>query len=322
MMSDLAELAVRNTEKDRSLSPVPTAASSCSEHSVGEASEGSDLLTTPAQSPARKKESATRMAPIDYRLADFALMPPSLRGNAWSEPDARSYNVRTKQYAADNKKNPSHQSVFKLLTVDLVKVDQPIFTGLCAHPGERIQLALQKEQETGVRELPNFIFAVNLCVPGKSLYHWVAYFGVDDVSVLKDLNTPLGRVAEPFFFGDSDDYRDKTFKLIPRIVKGNMVVRRAVGSKPAILGSKLKQYYIRNDRYFELICDIGSSKVAQRIVKVALGCAKSLTVDMMFLLEGRDEKTLPERILGGARVIQLDFKLKDGQRICPAPPLE
>ena len=304
--SNVAGIAHRNDaeKEDRSLSPVPTATSSCSDLSVGE--EGVEVIH--------------HAPPGDYRFADFALMPPSLRGNAWSEPTAKAFNVRTKSYDADKKKSASLDSVFKLLTVDLVKVDQPIFSGLCAHPGERIQTALRKERETGVRELPSFVFAVNLCVPGKSKYHWVAYFGLEDVSLLKDPKTPLGRVAEPFFFGDSDDYRDKTFKLIPRIVKGNMVVRKAVGSKPSILGSKLKQYYIRNDRYFELICDIGSNNVAQRIVRVALGCAKSLTVDMMFLLEGREEETLPERILGGARVTQLDFKLKDGQRICPSPP--
>jgi hypothetical protein len=104
--------------------------------------------------------------------------------------------------------------------------------------------------------------------------------------------------------------------LIPRIVQGNVVVRKAVGSQPSILGNKLKQHYIRNERFFEIVVDIGSNKVAQRIVRLAQGYAKALQVDMMFLLEGTDEATLPERILGGVRVTNLDFKLKDGQRLC------
>jgi hypothetical protein len=257
-----------------------------------------------------------RTAAVDYRTADFGVHPPALRCDAWSEPDAAAYNVRGPLYLVDKKKQPSLPSVFKLLCVDLVKVDAPILTGLCSHPQERIQLALERERCSGVRELPNFIFAVNLCIPGKASYHWVAYFGVDDVSCLANLDTPLGRVAQPFFFGPSDEYRSRTFKLIPRIVQGNVVVRKAVGSQPSILGNKLKQHYIRNERFFEIVVDIGSNKVAQRIVRLAQGYAKALQVDMMFLLEGTDEATLPERILGGVRVTNLDFKLKDGQRLC------
>jgi hypothetical protein len=148
----------------------------------------------------------------------------------------------------------------------------------------------------------------------------VFYFGLEDISLIQDPNTPLGRVAKPFFFGDSDEYRDKTFKLIPRIVDGNFVVRKAVGSKPAVLGSKVKQYYIQNDRYFELIVDIGSDSIANNIVKLALGYCKTLVVDMMFLLEGHDESMLPERILGGVEMINIDFKTKDGQRMCSPMP--
>ena len=104
--------------------------------------------------------------------------------------------------------------------------------------------------------------------------------------------------------------------LLPRIAEGNGIVRRTVGSKPSILGSKLKQYYIRNERFFEMVVDISSSKVAQKIVKLALGYAKSLVVDMMFLVEGTDSRMLPEQILAGVRVSHLDFKDKDGQRRC------
>ena len=60
---------------------------------------------------------------------------------------------------------------------------------------------------------------------------------------------------------------------------------------------------------------IDSNNVAQRIVKLALGYAKSLTVDMMFLLEGTTESTLPEQILGGVRIKNVDFKKKDGERV-------
>jgi hypothetical protein len=252
---------------------------------------------------------------IDPRFTKLTMDPPSLRLDAWSEPPAANYKVRGPDYLTNNVKVPSETSAFKLLTVDLVKVDAPNMKGLCAHPGERIQKALRREQETGEKELPDFIFAVNLCVPGTSYYHMVAYYGVDDINVIKNKDTAFGRVAEPFFFGESDEFRDKTFKLIPHIVEGNYVVRKAVGTKPTLLGLRLKQKYIRTDRYCEVIVDIGSNSVANRIVKLALGVAKNLVVDMMFVLEGKQEDTLPERIAGGLRMTNIDFKKKDGQRV-------
>jgi len=279
-----------------------------------------------------------------HQYTELTSNPHPMRLDAWSEAFAPNFNVRSSSYLNTSKKCPSQPALFKLLTVDLVRSNKPNIRGMCAHPQERVQLALRKEQETGRRLLPEFIFAVNLCVPatgsgkqskssgtGESTggaggstdgsgrtggcYHCVFYFGLDDKSLITDATTPVGRLGKEFFFGSSDEFRNQTFKLIPRIADGNFVVRKAVGSKPSLLGNKLKQHYIRTERYMELIADIGSSPVAQRIVKLALGYAKTLTVDMMFLLEGTSEATLPEQILGGVRIKNVDFKKKDGQRV-------
>jgi Protein ENHANCED DISEASE RESISTANCE 2, C-terminal len=276
--------------------------------------------------------------PNNQMYSEMTNHPPSLRLDAWSEIFAHNFMVRGSNYLNDNKKVCSESSLFQLLTVDLVCSDAPNFQGLCSHPHERIQQALQKEKATGIKQLPSFVFAVNLCVPAAAsttptgttpvkspskvkstnCYHLVAYFGIEDISIIttNHQRTAIGRLCHQFFFGESDKFRDTTFKLIPRIAEGNFVVRKAVGSKPSILGKKLRQYYIRTDRFMELIVDIGSDSVATRIVKLALGYAKSLTVDMMFVLEGATDETLPERILGGVRVKEIDFKNKDGQRAC------
>jgi hypothetical protein len=216
----------------------------------------------------------------------------------------------------DRVKNPSDSAAFRLLTVDLVSCEKTIYGGLCAHPTERVQQALKRERETGVKELPPFVFAVNLVVPGPNAvtYHQVAYFGIDNMQEIEQGTTAFGRLMNKFIFGGSDEFRNKTFKLIPRIVEGNFVVRKAVGSKPSILGKKIKQYYVRGDRYFEIIVDIASDPVAQRIVKLALGYAKTLVVDMMYLLEGTHGVLLPERIFGGVRMKNVDFRNRDGKR--------
>ena len=250
------------------------------------------------------------------KLSRFVSDPAAVRVQAWSEAPAPSFYVRGPNYLTDRKKQPSEESVFSLLTIDLIQTsdDRPIMNGLCYHPDERIQKALRRERETGEKELPEFIFAVNLAVPGPPVYHLVAYFGCDDIEALKTDKTPLGRVTNKFFFGNSDEYRNNTFKLIPRIVEGNFVVKKAVGSKPSILGRKLKQRYIQHSRFFELIVDIGSDSIARNVVGLSMGYAKGLVVDMMFLLEAVEESHLPERILGGVRLKNLCFKKRDGQR--------
>lgn len=244
--------------------------------------------------------------------------PHALRVDAWAEAPATSYSVRGASYLDDRKKTPSEEALFTLLTVDVVQTPdgKPILKGLCNHPNERIQRALRREKETGVKQLPDFIWAVNLAIPGPPLYHIVMYFGCDDIEELKDTTTPLGRLTKPFFFGDDDNFRDNTFKLIPRIVDGNFVVKKAVGTKPAIIGRKLKQHYIRDPRFMELIVDISSDSIAKSVVGLSMGYAKQIVPEMVFVLEGDTADTLPERILAGARLKNLDFKKRDGHRVC------
>lgn len=254
---------------------------------------------------------------------EFCLGPSPLRSEAWSEPSAEEYQIRSKNYMRNGIKEASERAAFRLITVDLINSKTPIYTGMCAHPGERVQMALERERTTGFRELPEFIFAVNLCIPADTIYHAVFYYGIDKATMdeIKNCRTAFGRVMNKFMFGDSDDYRNQTFKLIPRVVEGNYIVRKGVGTKPAILGKKIKQCYVRgggsgNDdhRYFEIIVDIASDPVAKRITKLCLGYIKTIAVEMMFALEGHDESTLPERIFGGAAVKNLDFKAMDGKR--------
>jgi hypothetical protein len=262
-------------------------------------------------------------APAGGWIGKFQLHPPPLRLEAWSEPAAENFSIRGPNYLKDKKKIASEQSAFRLLTVDLINCQTPLYDGICAHPTQRIQQALRREEETGIRELPEFVFCVNLCVPGPPFYHKVSYFGIDNMEEILEETTPFGKLMNKFIFGDDDDFRNSSFKLIPRIVEGNFVVRKAVGSKPSILGKKIKQYYIRGERYFEIIVDIASDCVAQRIVKLALGCTKTMVVDMMYLLEGNEEEMLPERIFGGVRMKNIDFKSKDGKRsVSVSPPEE
>lgn len=172
---------------------------------------------------------------------------------------------------------------------------------------------------TGQRELPDFVFAMNIAVPGPPFHHLVSYFAVDDLANLLSSGTPFSRLAANFFFGEDDSFRDAHFKLIPRCVEGNFVVKKAVGGKPAILGKKLPQKYIRTDRFMELIVDVGAEKMARSIVKLAIGYAKNLVVDMGFVLEANDESSLPEQLMGCVRIKNLDLKRRSRLATCEDP---
>ena len=68
------------------------------------------------------------------------------------------------------------------------------------------------------------------------------------------------------------------------------------------MGTSLKQHYVRSERFMEIVLDCGSSQVTEGVLKLSLGYAKALVVDMGFFLEAREAEHLPERIMGCVRV--------------------
>ena len=241
--------------------------------------------------------------------------PAPIDPKGWSSMPGSTFAVRGSTYMTDNVKHPSANSLFSLLAVDIVRATSELpRNSVCLHPEERVQRALAREASGEEGEAVPFVFAVNLCMPsGNSTssgnlsrsgsidsansttsaepIHLVAFFAIDDLSVI-----------------DGSNSTPEAFKLLPRIAEGNAVVKKAVGSKPAIMGRKLKQTYVRNRRFMEVIIDVKSSTVATKIVKLSLSYAKTLVVDMAFVLEGKDSDVLPERIIGSVRLKNVDFK--------------
>jgi hypothetical protein len=172
--------------------------------------------------------------------------PPCLSPQKFAEPDANSFVVRGKTYKTDKFKVNAGSSVGKLVAIDVVAVDTPLYSGFSLHPTERIQLALERDKRLRAigaeSDLPPFVFIVNIVLPGPPFYHGVFYYAIDDMSSIDGSDgSGSSKLCQKFFFGDSDEFRDKTFKLIPQIVEGNFLVRKAVGSTPAIMGTKLRQ---------------------------------------------------------------------------------
>ena len=241
-------------------------------------------------------------------MKEFASFPPQLETEYWAEPDPNTFRVRGKTYMKDKRKINAGRSIGRLIATDVVVVEKTQYGGICNHPTQRVQLALERERKGVESGLPPFLFVVNICLPGPPFFHGVFYYAIDDMSTIDGTDgTPSSKLCNEFIFGKSDKFRNETFKLIPQIVEGNFIVRKAVGSTPAIMGTKLTQTYARGDRFFEVILDCGSSSVATGVIRVSLGYAKEMVIDMGFLLEGKDEGVLPERIFGGARIKNLHF---------------
>jgi len=244
--------------------------------------------------------------------SDIATIPPPTIRDWWMEPDANSFRVRGKNYLKDKHKINAGPSLFRLFAADIVEVDTPIMGGMCPHPKERVQLALERERVAKAKGLPSdmppYVFVVNIVMPP---YHMVFYYAVDDMSKIDGTDgTPSSKLCNKFFFGGDDEFRHNTFKLIPCIIEGNFMVRKAVGSTPAIMGNKIKQTYIQGDRYFEIMIDTGSSSVGAGVIRICVGYARMIVTDLAFLFEGYDESTLPEKVLGCMRLRNVEFGKK------------
>ena len=216
-----------------------------------------------------------------------------------AEPDGRTFKIRAVKYLDNRVKVPSEQTAFKLCCVDLFSTSEKT-VNICSRPDNRVALSKKRGDDT-------WYFVMNIMVPQRKrqTFSYVVYWEGDRDKVLED--SPFGRVARPFFNGDDDSYRNSRFKLIPRVVEGPYVVRMAVGEKPALLGNKLTQHYIRGDNYFEIDIDVGSSVIANHTVGMCLGSSTSIRVDLGITLQGEAEEELPEIMLACITGVRVDI---------------
>jgi len=110
-----------------------------------------------------------------------------------------------------------------------------------------------------------------------------------------------------FVNGDSQ-YRDTHLKFIPHLIEGHWMVKKAVGTKPAVIGMKLKQTYHTDAaaNYLEVDIDVCSSKVAANIFGIVKKAARELVIDLSYTVEGKEEGMLPEVLLAAVRLIKID----------------
>ncbi len=143
-------------------------------------------------------------------------------------------------------------------------------------------------------------------VPGPPYLCLVLYFRGDRDLIISG-ESPFSKLAKQFFDGSDDVYRNNRFKVVPRVLEGNVFIKMAVQDTPTLLGNKLRQTYYRNDHYFEIDVDVASSTIARNIVGMMRETSKSLVIDLGFVLQGNDETELPEVLMCGCTIVNIDI---------------
>lgn len=218
--------------------------------------------------------------------------------HCWASLPSRHVSVRSASYLRDGKKAASEPASL-CLAVELFRSSQPVHdvAGRADSPAHTLHLRTAAPLAS--------VLVVNLIIPATDgCYQVVCYYGVladDDAAP-----SAATRLYQRFAAG-TDAFRNARFKLIPSVEEGPWLVKTGVGSRASILGKALKQRFARGDGYLEVIVDCNSSPAAGRIVSLVKSYARSLVVDLAFVVEAQTTDELPEKAIGCTRLMHIDL---------------
>jgi hypothetical protein len=239
--------------------------------------------------------------------------------NTWSEPSASTMNIRGRTYLKDGSKVESEQSIFSILGVDSFVSSSSSSSNSSSGTNNDISWATKSYiqrwnsacLEVGLVK-PPFLLIINFIVPWGNFLIYMTRLNADDGPYSSSCtHSPSEKVWKEFIEGNTE-YRNEHFKLIPRICAGPWMVKKMVGSTPALIGKKLPTTYRGsvNENYLEIILDVTRGPAfACNVANSVVGKADSIAVDIGFVIEGQVEEHLPEQMLGLVRLHHLDMKL-------------
>ena len=153
--------------------------------------------------------------------------------------DASAFSVRGANYLRDGLKQPSSPAVLDLMHVDMFRCEQKI-----GNVAARSDSWLRQARAAGDTRYYLTVLYVTTASP---YIHLVLYFAVQ----------PERARANPSFAGlwarftaegaEGDAFRNARWKVIPSVSEGPWAVKYAVGTKPALLGTKLSHTWVLNN---------------------------------------------------------------------------
>jgi Protein ENHANCED DISEASE RESISTANCE 2, C-terminal len=218
--------------------------------------------------------------------------------HTWDGIDHATVNLRGATYLEDRVKVVSQPSMMETLCVDVFYTDTPV---MC------VSQSPQCAAYWLLKNRPDwFFFTINWRCD--SLQVGVTW-GCDKAKAdwISAGDAVERRLLESFLEG-SDEFRNSRLKIIPNVVDGPWIARKACGTTPAIIGKKLTTtYQYEAGRFIEATIDVFSSTAARTMLGVLVSAAKRLVIDVAVLVEGQRPDELPERIIGGFKVRYVDL---------------
>lgn len=209
--------------------------------------------------------------------------------------------MRGKTYQTDGVKVDAKAGVMCLRHIEFFR-HATVLNNLATRKGSFLSMARAAGDD-------RFYLVIVYQTPGKTKIHLCLYFACEESALTTAAPPHLRRVWQRFTATGADEYRKNRWKVIPRIAEGAWLVSSTVGSKPALLGTKLEHTWHFGAGFAEVDCNVVSSSIASMIVGVIEGAAKNVVIDLAFTIEGREESELPETLLGAVRLSRMDLRV-------------
>jgi len=257
-----------------------------SEEAMSMADDDHSTVAEDAEEEGSESDEEVFIAESSAVSSPLPLFPANHGMTCWSKPDHKIFMVRGSTYLKDRVKIPSAAPIFPCRGVDLWITDNAE-RNIARHPSV---LGGELDQEN--------TFIVNFLLP---FGNFVAYFTVPPI---EEMPPNIADVWRKFVRGDQQ-YRDGKLKLLPVVVDGPWIVKKAVGpgTSPAVIGRDLPlQYYFTESTeskkgVYEVDVLVTASRIARGILNVVKGHTKSLTIAFAFIIEASTEAQLPETTL-------------------------
>lgn len=287
---------IYNLEKHRKQSPASIGKSTGDEFSE-ETPVVDDDHSTVAEEGGPEPEDEAFIEESSALSSPLPVYPANDGNSCWSKPDHKIFMVRGPTYLSDRVKIPSAPAVFECRGVDVWITDNAE-RNIARHPSV-----------LGGRLGQEHTFIVNFLLP---FSNFVAYFTIPPI---EQMPANIAHVWSRFIKGDQQ-YRDGKLKLLPVVVDGPWIVKKAVGpgTSPAMIGRDLPlQYYFTEPTatkkgVYEVDVLVTASRIARGILNVVKGHVRVISIAFAFIIEASEDAQLPETVLCAFQVHSLHLE--------------